>query len=171
MAVIGLMVAAAAAPAAQSPRPFPLPPSQPANTKPVREPPAAPLPLVTTAGAPTEASLGVPLYPNAHFLTSYDAGRGQRYYLFGVAQTFTDIVAYYQGVLKTRGDLLFDIPATHAFETGRFRDDAMAFPPSVTVKDFVWNGSPGYANPKPGVTPTHFPTIIQIVPAPPATVR
>ena len=32
---------------------------------------------------PTEATLGVPIYPGAEFVGSFDAGRGQRYYLFG----------------------------------------------------------------------------------------
>ena len=27
--------------------------------------------------------LGAPIYPSAVYLTSYDAGRGQRFYLFG----------------------------------------------------------------------------------------
>ncbi len=35
--------------------------------------------------APTEAMLGVPIYPSAQFIASYNAGRGQRYYLFGTA--------------------------------------------------------------------------------------
>ena len=33
---------------------------------------------------PTEAMLGVPIYPGAQFIASYDAGRGQRFYLFGI---------------------------------------------------------------------------------------
>jgi len=43
----------------------------------------------------------------------------------------------------------------------------MAFPPSVTVKDYTWAGSAGYINPKPGGTPARFKTIIQVVPNPP----
>jgi hypothetical protein len=57
--------------------------------------------------------------------------------------------------------------------TGRplpdYRDETMAFPPSVTVKDWTSGGSPGYPNPKPGAQPSRFPTIIMIVPAPPGT--
>jgi hypothetical protein len=107
----------------------------------------------------------VPLYPNAQFLTSYDAGRGQRFYLFGVALPFTDAVTFYRTTLKTRGEVLFESPPTHQFEIGRFREDAMAFPPSVTIKDYTWGGSGGYPNPTPGAKPERFPTIIQIVPA------
>ena len=37
--------------------------------------------------------LGVPIYPGAQFIASYDAGRGQRYYLFGTNASFAEIVA------------------------------------------------------------------------------
>ena len=106
------------------------------------------------------------MYPNAHFIASYDAGRGQRYFLYGTDLRFADLVKYYQTVLKTRGTLVFDAPATHIFEQGRFREETMAFPPSVTIKDYTWNGSAGYLNPKRNAQPARFPTIIQIVPAP-----
>ena len=55
----------------------------------------------------------------------------------------------------------------HMFDIGRFREETMAFPPSVTVKDYTWAGSLGYLNPKRGAEPARFRTIIQIVPAPP----
>ena len=119
-------------------------------------------------GEPTEAMLGTPLYPGAQFLTSYDAGRGQRYYLFGTNAGFSEIVAYYRTLLKQRGELTFEAPPIHMFETARFREETMAFPPSVTIKDYAWGGSDGYLNPKAGTPPAHFRTVIQIVPAPPA---
>ena len=115
---------------------------------------------------PTEETLGFPVYPNAQYLTSYDAGRGQRYYLFGTNSPFTDMVQYYSVVLDERGDRVFDAPPTHIFEIGRFREESMAFPPGVTIKDYTWNGSEGYLNPKLGAEPERFRTIIQIVPAP-----
>lgn len=127
-------------------------------------PPAAPGPR--PEGAPTEQTLGVPVYPGAQFITSYDAGRGQRYYLFGAATDFAQIVLYYRTTLKQRGDLVYELPPIHMFEIGRFREETMAFPPSVTVKDYTWGGSEGYINPKPGGDPARFRTIIQIVPAP-----
>ena len=113
--------------------------------------------------------LGVPILPNAQFLTSYDAGRGQRFYIFGASVPFADAVTFYRTALKQKGDVLFESPATHQFETGRFRDETMAFPPSVTIKDYTFGGSAGYPNPKKGAGPERFPTIIQIVPAPPGT--
>lgn len=64
-----------------APRPFPRPPQTqtPAQTQtpePVRpiDPAAAPKP----GGEPSEATLGLPVYPAAQFLVSYDAGQGQR---------------------------------------------------------------------------------------------
>ncbi len=50
------------------------------------------------------------------------------------------------------------------FEVGRFREETMAFPPGVTVKDYGWAGQLGYLNPKRGAEPARFKTIIQIVP-------
>ena len=115
--------------------------------------------------------LGVPIVPGAQFLTSYFAGRGQRYYLFGSVRPFAEVVAFYRTALKQRGDLIFDGPATHMFDVGRFREESMAFPPGVTVKDYTWGGAGGYLNPKPGAQPERFPTIIQIVPGAPESPR
>ena len=111
--------------------------------------------------------LGAPIYPSAVFLTSYDAGRGQRYYIFGATASFTELVSYYRTVLRERGTFVFDEPPTHMFEVGRFRDETMAFPPGVTIKDYTWAGSKGYPNPRRPATPERFPTLIMIVPAPP----
>lgn len=178
--VTGLvMLALTASVGAQTPQPFPTPRgSQPAPAAPEAPPPAPPAPATSAPGAagqsPAAASLvtpdlgGVPLYPNAVYLTSYDAGRGQRFHLYGVMLSYQDAVAYYRSALKTRGDELFESPPTHQFELGRFRDSEMAFPPSVTVKDYTWGGSAGYVNPTLGATPDRFPTVIQIVLAPPA---
>ena len=116
-------------------------------------------------GAPTEATLGFPVYPSAQFIASYDAGRGQRYYLFGSELPFAALVKYYQSALKTRGTLVFDAPATHVFEVGRFREETMAFPPGVTIKDYTWNGSAGYSIRRRNAQPARFPSIIQIVAA------
>lgn len=116
---------------------------------------------------PTEQQLGVPIYPAARFLRSYDAGMGQRYYLFGATASYADIVAYYRTALRTRGDEVYDAPPVHMFEVGRFREQTMAFPPGVTVKDYTWGGAKGYLVPIPGAVPDRYPTIIQIVPVSP----
>jgi hypothetical protein len=108
--------------------------------------------------------LGVPIFPGAQFIASYNAGRNQKYYLFGSAATFVDLVAYYRTVLKQRGNLVYEVPATHEFDVGRFDDNTMAFPPGVTIKDFQSEVSQGYPNPKRDGQPARFPTVIQIVP-------
>ncbi len=163
---------------AQTPQPFPrpnTPPQPPRTTAPSAPAPAAPTPAPQALqapeapqapGAPTEATLGVPVYPSATYLTSYDAGRGQRFYLFGTQAPYAGMVTYYKAVLKQKGNELFEAPPTHQFETARFRDESMAFPPSVTIKDFTYGGSAGFPNPTKGATPERFATIIQIVPLP-----
>ncbi|MEO5823280.1 MAG: hypothetical protein ABIT71_22475 [Vicinamibacteraceae bacterium] len=126
---------------------------------------AAAAPAGVAEAPPTEVALGVGVPATAVFLGSFNAGQGQRYYLYGSTASFADLVTYYRGVLKDRGELVFDAPAVHMFDTGRFREEAMAFPPSVTVKDYTWGGKGGYLNPVRGAQPARYPTILQIVPA------
>lgn len=168
---------------AQTPQPFPRPgnpkPVMPApstsepQAPPAQPPPAQrpPTPSLPSSDAPSETTLGVQIYPSAEFIASFDAGRGQRYYLFGTNASFADIVNYYKTVLKQKGELVYEEPPIHEFDIGRFREETMAFPPSVTVKDYAWGGSAGYLNPKRGATPERFRTIIQIVPVPPGEPR
>jgi hypothetical protein len=146
------------------PQPFPRPGTQPARPAQPTAPPPTAAAALPPDGVPTEATLGLPLYPGSQFIASYDAGRGQRYYIFGSAAPFVDLVTYYRNVLKQKGELVFDVPATHEFDIGKFNEDTMAFPPSVTIKDYQSDVSQGYPNPKPGAEPLRFPTIIQIVP-------
>ena len=147
-------------------------PAAKTQAAPAEAPPAAPASKVPSADAelpPAGCQAGVPLLAGAQYLASYDAGMGQLYCLYGSTQAFADVVAYYRTALKDRGELVFDAPATHMFEVGRFKEADVAFPPGVTVKDYTWGGSPGYMNPKPGATPAFFPTVVQIVPPPSAT--
>jgi hypothetical protein len=170
--------------AAQTPQPFPRagqppqaprPPSAPAPQPVAPAPASAPAPPAAPPAAaplapdtPSAATLGFPVYPGAQFIASYDAGRGQRYYLFGTTAVYADTVLFYRNQLGERGDVVFKEPPTHMFSIGRFREETMAFPPGVTVKDWTWGGSQGYPNPKLGGQPGRFPTIIMIVPAPAA---
>jgi hypothetical protein len=162
-----LLLAALLAPQTPTPQPFPRPgqsaPAPPDGRAPA-PPPADPA-AADAAGEPTEATLGLPIYPAAQFLASYDAGLGQRYYLFGSTASFVELVAYYRTILRQRGNVVFEVPATHSFEVGRFREDRMAFPPGVTIKDYQSTVSEGFPNPKPGGEPARFPTVIQIVPS------
>ena len=91
---------------------------------------------------------------------------GQRYLLYGTRNVYLDVVTFYRDVLKDRGTEVFTAPATHMFQQ-RFREETMAFPPGVTVKDWTFQ-SKGYPNPRPGAQPERFPTVIMIVPPPPA---
>jgi len=155
--LIALLIAAAV-PAGARQRP---PVAQPAAQAQAQAP-AAP------EQAPTEDSLGVPFYPAMVYLGSFDAGSGQRYYLFGINATFADVVSWYKTALKQRGELVFDEPATQMFDIGKFREETMAFPPSVTVKDYTWGGMAGYPNPNRKGEPERFQTVVQIVPIPAA---
>ena len=152
--------APAAPPSTQPPATTP-PPSQ--TTPPRTTPPAAAQPSPEVS-APPATEVVFPIYPAAQFLASYDAGRGQRYYIYGATAPFADVVAYYRTQLDEKGTLVFKEPPTHMFEVGRFRDESMAFPPGVTVKDWTWGGSQGYVNPRPKSQPPRFPTIVMIVP-------
>jgi hypothetical protein len=153
MALIGALLVTSAVAAAQN--------------APARQNPAAGAVPSRPETAPSEATLGVALFPSAQFLRSYDAGRGQRFFLYGTSASFAEVVAYYKTVLKQRGYFIYEISPTHSFEVGRFRAESMAFPPGVTVKDFTSSGSQGYPNPRAGTQPARFPTVIQIVPVPP----
>ena len=175
-AIVLLLLAAAPA-LGQTPQPFPRPgappqqpPAAPAPTQPAAPPPQAAQAPPATRGAdpnaPSPAEVMFPVYPTAQFIASYDAGHGQRYYLFGTSAPFAEIVAYYRTQLDERGNLVFKEPATHMFEVGRFRSETMAFPPGVTVKDWTSGGSQGYPNPRSGASPARFPTVIMIVPPP-----
>src|SRR5262249_40710730 len=117
-------------PGAQPPRPAPQAPVQPAQPAPAR-PSFGP-----TEQPPTEPVLGLAVYPGAQFIASYDAGRGQRYYIFGTTSGFVELVSYYRNALRQKGELVYEVPATHEFDVGRYREDTMAFPPGVTIKDY-----------------------------------
>jgi hypothetical protein len=159
---------------AAAPAQTPVTPAQP-GAKPAAPAPAQ-APQTRTATPPEVADVppaackqATPVLSGSQYLASYDAGMGQTYCIYGSTLAFADVVTYYRTALKDRGELVFDAPATHMFEVGKFKETDVAFPPGVTVKDYTWGGSPGYMNPKPGATPEFFPTVIQIVPPPSPT--
>ena len=176
LALAASAVVLASSASGQTPQPFPRPGATQQTPRPEPQAPRAPAAAPSQGtpndpNAPTEATLGFPVYPSAQFIASYDAGRGQRYYIFGATAPYADLVVYYRTQLKERGNQVFEQPPTHMFEVGRFRDETMAFPPGVTIKDWTWGGSQGYPNPRLGGEPARFPTIIMIVPAPPAAIN
>ena len=100
----------------------------------------------------------------------FDAGQGQRYYLYGTNAAYLDVMTFYKNALKNSGRELYKVPAMQQFDLGKYQDDAMAYPPSVVVKDYTWNNSPGYLFIS-GTTEKRFKTIIQIVPPSAAPAR
>jgi hypothetical protein len=173
IAVTVVAAAIAQSPPAQqqppAPRPFPgaaqptatrtVDPAQPAT------PAVTPDPQVSASvppGTPADVAR-VPIYPSAEYLDSFDAGKGQRSYLFGVNSPFATIVAYYRKVIGNGGRELFRTPGMQQFDLGRFQEETMAYPPSVVVKDYAWGETPGYLFVK-GTTEKRYQTVIQIVP-------
>jgi hypothetical protein len=181
LSAVGLFALATALPSlGQTPQPFP----GVRSTKPDQQRTVQPQPAPTTSqgsqkpaapqtaqpsdpNAPASSTVGFPVFPNAQFLASYDAGKQQRYYWYGTTSPYAEVVKYYQATLKDRGAQVFIEPATHMFAQ-RFQEETMAFPPGVTVKDWTSGGSAGYPNAKPGGQPARFPTVIVIVPPLPA---
>lgn len=159
------------------PKPFPQSGQTPPKTEPAK-PAVPPIPATTTqtaapqtatpapAGTPTEASLGAPIYPTAEFLESFDAGRGQRYFLFGTNAAYAEIVSYYKTIMKNGGRTIFEAPAIQQWDLAKFQEQTMAYPPSIVVKDYGWGGSTGYLFVD-GTKEKRFKTVIQIVPATP----
>jgi len=183
-------VSLAAGHAAGAPQPLGQPPLRPPATAPGQAPPAPRPPAPPTAApapqappapgarataapvpaaepAPTAQTLGLPVYPAAQYLATYDAGRGQKYVLFGTTAAFADVVGYYRTQLSDKGDLVYKEPLTHVFEVGRFREETMAFPPGVTVKDWTYGGSQGYPHLQANAQTVRYPTVIMLVPQPP----
>ena len=141
-------------------------PTQPGTQPPPTGQPNSPSrPSNTPASARNDAPADVRAlaYPSADYLGAIDAGRGQHYYMFGTNTPYPDILNYYKNVLKNGGRELFKTPAMQQFDLGKYSEDTMAYPPSVVVKDYTWNGSEGYLHVD-GVMEKRFRTVIQIVP-------
>ena len=157
-------LALAAAPAQDPPRPRPFPGSAP---PPATQPatPADTAPQTAPAQGAVDPETGVPLYPDAVLIGKYEAGPGQPFYLYGSQSAYANVVEYYRGTLKDRGRALFGGPM-HQFDLGRYRRETMMLQPALTVKDYTWNGREGYIHID-GLSMSKFPTVIQIVPAPP----
>ena len=114
--------------------------------------------------APPAGSVDQYVYPGAEFIATYDAGRGhQQYHLYGTNTPYAEVVAHYRNTLRGRNNEVFRTPPTYQFDLGRFDDGTMAYPPSVVVKDYTWNGSTGYMHVA-GTTEKRYRTIVQIVP-------
>jgi hypothetical protein len=165
------------------PRPFPgsgptqapapvdrTPPPAPAPTSSAPQAAAPPAPAASTPAPAPDAPVlpsSVPIYPSAEFLESFDAGSGQRYYLYGTNLPYAELVSYYRTVLKDGGRDIYKSPGMHQFDLGRYREDSMAYPPSIVIKDYASSDSAGYLFVS-GTTEKRFRTIIQVVPPDPS---
>src|SRR6185369_14963717 len=119
---VTVSISLAAEYAAAAPQPQGQPPLRPPATAPGQTPPAPrpaappkapPAPAVPAAEpAPTAQSLGLPVYPAAQYLGTYDAGRSQKYVLFGTTSAFLEVVGYYRTQLSDKGDQVFKEPLT-----------------------------------------------------------
>lgn len=148
---------------AQVAPPKPFPTGTPAPTaKPATQ---AAAPAAPNDGAAVDPRLaGVPIYPGAELLSSFDTGKGQFVFTFGTDLPYSDIVAYYKSQLRSNGTEIFRTPLMHQYDLGQFRADTMSYRPSVTVKDYSTPDSQGYLHVT-GTTEKRFRTVIQIVPA------
>ena len=108
-------------PTASPPQPPPVKPSQPPAAQ-----PAPPVPSPPAAGTADAAVAGLPLFPQGQFLDSFDAGQGQRYYLYGTNAPFEEVAAHFRATLMSGGRQLYRTPAVHQFDLGRFDDQRMA---------------------------------------------
>ncbi|MDQ3071124.1 MAG: hypothetical protein M3R55_15515 [Acidobacteriota bacterium] len=155
-AIVALATVAAGAQTPPRPRPFPGTPGPgaPSTSQPQQAPSAQ-------AGA-LDPALGVPLFPGAVHLATYDASPGQPFHLYGSGAPFIEVVEFYRVALKNKGRTLFGGPMQQ-FEVGRYRKETMTLQPGVTVKDFTWNGREGYVHVT-GRQTVKYPTVIQVVP-------
>jgi hypothetical protein len=163
---IGAAVLAQSAPPPTAPPPVPKPFPGAVKTPPDVKPPS---PTEKTApGSQTRPELQArpgtaPIHPQAQLLDTFDAGRGQQYLIYGTDLPYPSVVEYYKQLLRTGGNEIFRAPAMHRFDLARFDENTMAYPPSIVIKDYTWNGSPGYLHVD-GSTERRYRTIIQVVP-------
>ena len=158
LAAVALL--AVAMPQTQSPPPpRPFPGSTAPQTKPAQP--------QQTATAPQAGNTiqGIPLYPGSELLGKFEPGPGQEMFLYGTSAMFPTVVEFYKTALKDGGRKLFGGPMQQ-FDIGRYRRETMTLQPAVTVKDYTWNGREGYVHVS-GRQIVKYPTVIQIVPAPP----
>ena len=141
------------------PKPFPGAAQTPPDGKPADKAAATAKPQTGPEAQPG----ATPIHPRAELLDTFDAGRGQQYIIYGSDLPYVTIVDYYKKLLRTGGNEIFRTPAMHRFDLGRFDDETMAYPPSIVVKDYTWNGSPGYLHVD-GSAEKRYRTIIQVVP-------
>jgi len=152
------------------PKPFPTTTPAPSTSKPApqtqtqTQKPAGPGVTPQDGAAVDPRLAGVPIYPGAELLSSFDAGNGQWLFTFGSEMPISDIVAYYKTQLRSSGTEVFRVPLIQQFDLGSFKSETMTYRPGVVVKDYGSPDSQGYLHVT-GTTEKRFRTVIQIVPA------
>jgi hypothetical protein len=158
-------------PPAQTPVPKPAPfpganvpaPNKPAGPGTPATTAVVPKPSTSQEGGALDARLtGIPIYPGAELLASFDSGN-QRVFLLGSNMPYSDVVAYYKTQLRSGGNELFRAPAMQQFDLGSFRSETMDYRPSVVVKDYGATEPAGYLHVT-GTSEKRYRTVIQIVP-------
>jgi hypothetical protein len=163
------------------PRPTPFPGSAPppaTTPKPTTTATPTPTPTPTqtpVAGAPQCATAGstpadplltgIPLYPCAVFLETFEVGPGQRLFAFGTNDPYLDVVQFYKTQLKKSGEELSKMPAIYQFERGTFDSGTMNQRPGIIVKDYAWPAVTDAYLHVSGTTGTRYRTVIQVIPA------
>ena len=150
---------------ATTPVPKPFPTSSP-TPAPAAKPgtPAQAAPVSPQDGGNLDPRLaGIPIYPGAELLSSFDTGRGQWVFTLGTDMPYSDIVAYYKNQIRSSGTEIFKTPLIHQFDLGQFRSETMVYRPGVVVKDYSTD-TQGYLHVT-GTVEKRYRTVIQIVPA------
>jgi hypothetical protein len=162
-------LAAFQTPPAQTPPPKPTPfPGSGTTAKPAPPPTATPTASASVAG---ESDLGlvdprlagIAAYPGAEFLAAYDAGTGQKLFVFGTNETYEAVTAFYKTQFKKSGDEVSKQPRIQEFDLGAFNSSTMSQRPGVIVKDYTVPDPDGYLHVS-GTTQKRFKTLIQIIP-------
>ena len=175
------LAAQTAPPPTQTPVPLPTPfpgsapppattpkPTTTATPTPTQTPtPAVATPQCASAGsAPVDPLLaGIPLYPCAVYLETFEVGPGQRLFAFGTNDTYLDVVQFYKTQLKKSGEELSKMPAIYQFERGTFDSGTMSQRPGIIVKDYAWPAVTDAYLHVSGTTGTRYRTVIQVIPA------
>jgi hypothetical protein len=160
------------------PRPTPFPGSTPppaTSPKPTTTATPAPTPAAAATAAPqcgaaTAAPAdpllaGIPLYPCAAFLETFEVGPNQRLFAFGTNDAYLDVVQFYKTQLKKSGEELSKLPAITQFERGTFDSGTMTQRPGIIVKDYAWPAVTDAYLHVSGTTGTRYRTVIQVIPS------
>jgi hypothetical protein len=162
------LVAQSTTPPPPKPVPFPTGTPAPTSAKPAPQPQTPAQKPGVPAASPQEGSsvdprlAGVPIYPGAELLSSFDGGNGQWVFTFGSEMPISDIVAYYKTQLRSSGTEVFRTPLIQQFDLGSFRSETMTYRPGVVVKDYGSPDSQGYLHVT-GTSEKRYRTVIQIV--------